>query len=428
MDDASGCHCTGPQLGLVSRRQPLPAFRPALARSASPATQRAPLPALPTRGGGSPPGLRIPSRGVPSSTGRGLAIGSGGMPPGLARGLAGRGIVSGGAREPLKSTSPVERTAAAVSEAAPVTTERLRSIAAAMGAPPEVTRSPSRRLLVQALGIDAVAQAGGIDTPELMRRASVAPQEIMRASLHLPDAALLVPDVMRVVGWRSSRYPAGGWFPTAQGLGSVDIFPESGGSQDGFTTPNEQPWSGSGDTGGDQPGSGSATGQPLDIPKTPGAVPFRAGNWDFREGTYTLAQGDTLCGLGITYLGGMCARGITDIWPLQEFRFSKCPSPTPPSYTKCADGRPVPAPGTRFRMPQEAIDRAKRWYDEGHPGAPATPGAPGYGNDAPGSPDKKPSPKKPGGGSQSSASSFIDKYKWPLLGAGVVAVAAVALT
>lgn len=118
---------------------------------------------------------------------------------------------------------------------------------------------------------------------------------------------------------------------------------------------------------------------------TPAPAGFRPGNWDFTRGEYTVAQGDTLWGLAITYLG-QGSRWL-DIWAMQ----------TQPWGTKAATGgaylnrfvnKPDPSsknPGRAFMegdvliMPAAAVKAAKAYaQSENVQPQPTTPGAPGW--------------------------------------------------
>lgn len=119
-------------------------------------------------------------------------------------------------------------------------------------------------------------------------------------------------------------------------------------------------------------------GIPTDVATTPGAVPFRAGNWNFETGDYTIPFGDTMWGIATTYLG----RGNRwlEIWQMQEFpvgtpnRLNRWHNKPDPSSKNL--GRPY-MEGDILRMPREAVARAKSFYDQGVESAPTTPGAPG---------------------------------------------------
>ncbi len=78
---------------------------------------------------------------------------------------------------------------------------------------------------------------------------------------------------------------------------------------------------------------------------TPGGVPVRAGNWDLDGHRYRLAQGDTLYGLGITYLGS--GNEWRTIWAAQpdSFRWNNNPDKL--------------AAGTWLAMPPRAVENAK---------------------------------------------------------------------
>jgi hypothetical protein len=80
----------------------------------------------------------------------------------------------------------------------------------------------------------------------------------------------------------------------------------------------------------------------------PGAVPVRAANWDLAGGRYRLASGDTLQGLGLTYLPDLYyLDAVRAIWAAQpeEFRRQRKMN--------------VIYAGEWLRMPPEAVNKAR---------------------------------------------------------------------
>lgn len=279
--------------------------------------------------------------------------------------------------EPNRSGTRAEAAALALSESSTAPTEVLRMVAQSAGAAPGVVQG-SRKVLVQALGAEAVARAGAEPLSNVvgrMRAKGFSNGEIGAAGLYYPDPNLL-------------RQPGGHYGLAVRRYDQVPIYALMGL-----------------DLASAENGSGSASAPPFS--GMPGAVPYRAGNWseDFSE--YTIAEGDTFCGLGKTYGKGLCAKGV-EIFSYQPDKFSHCMDPA-----SCTPGRKMYAPGDVLQMPPWAQEQARAYAAADVPSAPSTPGAPGYGNQAPGKPDKPGSKPKPGGGA--SPSGIWEKHKVPIL-------------
>jgi len=340
------------------------AMRPAAARALP--SRSAPA-APPARGlslvrGFAPPSFRSISRGAPPS-----------------RRPEDRHPDDRGERE---GTGDTERAALATSASLRAPTPLLRQALRGAGADAAIVEAP-RRVLVQALGLSAAARLSGQSPADVARLASLSPAAIAAAGLDRPDPLLVLPMRGRP---RWGGAAMAGWYGT--GLGEAED------------------------------GSGSASAPPNPA-TTPGAVPYRSGNWsqDFKQ--YTIAFGDTMWGLSTTYLG-IGSRWM-EIWSLQSFRYTKSPDPASQAHAKLqGQDRPMPKPGDVLQMPPEAQEKARRWARSPDvPDAPATPGAPGYGNDRPGQPDD---PDDDGPLQQ--GRTWLEEHKTLVIVAGVAAVGA----
>lgn len=119
--------------------------------------------------------------------------------------------------------------------------------------------------------------------------------------------------------------------------GGYDFPPNGDGPNAGAPPPNvpDGPDPGANDRGAFGPGG----------PNT--AVPWREESWDFSGGTYKIASGDTLQGVGLAYLDDGSLTALRTISALNQG--------TPGWHS--LDSVDV---GTPIRMPQKAIDRARR--------------------------------------------------------------------
>ena len=131
------------------------------------------------------------------------------------------------------------------------------------------------------------------------------------------------------------------------------------------------------------PAPAPVTGTVPVVVGTPGAVPFRPGNWDQTHSEYVIAQGDTEVGISALYLGSG-ARHF-EIRALQTHADGEM-GPNGP-YLNKDTSKWFPgstAPGSYFRegavlvMPPEALAKAKELAgNNATPQAATTPGAPG---------------------------------------------------
>lgn len=119
---------------------------------------------------------------------------------------------------------------------------------------------------------------------------------------------------------------------------------------------------------------------------SPGAVPFRPGNWnlDASPAEYSVAQGDTMAGIAALYL--QSAARVQELIDAQQAT-PGTRSPTTnglyvsKGWTKLYPSSSAPGPafsqGMVLTMPREAAERAKDLASQGTQSAPSTPGSPG---------------------------------------------------
>lgn len=137
----------------------------------------------------------------------------------------------------------------------------------------------------------------------------------------------------------------------------------------------------------------------------PPPAAYRPGNWDFDNSIYSLALGDTLSGLAITYLGS--PQRWKEIWNAnpQDWRWNHNPDKL--------------MAGEKIVMPFEARDMAKKMLATpgSNPPAPST-----IGKKAPiPVPGENPNAPVVAGGTSAAAGSMVKKY-WPYAAGGVAAL------
>jgi len=101
---------------------------------------------------------------------------------------------------------------------------------------------------------------------------------------------------------------------------------------------------------------GTGTGQPGGGIDDLYAVPVRLENWDLEaqpHALYTIAYGDTFCGLGATYMGA-CARGM------EIYHTANNVSIIGPNPSDIRTQGPI-------KMPEEARQNLINWIDKGQP-------------------------------------------------------------